>query len=361
MSRIESFHIKDAEELLRKLVLIPSSSTDEKQQITRFVIDYLERLRFSCRLLGPNDAPAIIASIGAGDGLLLSGHLDTVPIGDSWSVAQGEIREDVLYGRGAADMKGGCAAILMAAAEISKTDASLSIAFTTDEETTMLGAELLSKEREVSSARAIVVCEPTSLTIGLREKGLLQLRLTTAGRSAHAAMPQEGENAIHKMLAALARLEPLTRNRIGASDKMILNVDFIRGGSKVNVLPDICEAEIDIRTPPSMKTEEALSIVSERLSGVDCELSVINRLEPISIPADSRTVKLLRRIVRNAGTSDIAYASEMIKYMKANEKLVAFGPGDPGQAHKADEHIDLKEVSKAASVYARLAFRLREM
>lgn len=361
MTRVDLFPLEDSKELLRKLVLIPSSSVDDKQQITRFIIDYLERLRFNCRVLGPSDAPAIIASRGTGAGLLLSGHLDTVPIGNSWSVAQGEIREDVLYGRGAADMKGGCAAILMAAGEISRTDTSLSIAFTTDEETTMLGAELLSKEREMSSARAIVVCEPTSLTIGLREKGLLQLRLATAGRSAHAAMPQQGENAIHKMLAALARLEPLSRNRIGASDKMTLNVDFIRGGSKVNVLPDICEAEIDIRTPPSMKTEEALSIVSERLSGADCELSVINRLEPISIPADVRTVKLLRRIVRSAGTSDMAYASEMIKYIRVNENLVAFGPGDPGQAHRADEHIDLKEVSMAASVYARLAFHLREI
>lgn len=354
----DAFSVKAAEEMLRKLVLIPSSGADDKQGIVRFVTRHLESYRFKCRLLGPRDAPAMIASRGVG-GLLLSGHLDTVPVGDSWSMGQGETLGDILYGRGAADMKGGCAAILLAAAEISKADIPLSIAFTTDEETTMLGADLLSKEKEISSARAIVVCEPTSLRIGLREKGLLQLRLATSGRSAHAAMPQQGENAIHKMLWALARLQPLSRNiDVAATDRMTLNVDSIRGGVKVNVIPDRCEAEIDIRTPPNMKTDEAMSIVRAKLSGTDCELSLINQLDPISISPDAGIVRLLKRFLRSDRTSDIAYATEMVKYRRSNENLVAFGPGDPLQAHRIDEHADLKEVSRAASLYAMLASNL---
>ena len=357
MSANGNLSLSTAEELLRKLVLIPSSNTDDKHGIVKFAVRHLEHLGFKCRLLGGAAAPAVLASRGSG-GLLLSGHLDTVPIGDSWSKNQGERNGNVLYGRGAADMKGGCAAILMAAAEISRSNNSLAIALTTDEETGMSGADLLSKEPEISSAAAIVICEPTSLTIGLREKGLLQLRLVTYGKCAHAAMPQQGENAIQKMLFALEKLEPLSRNRMGTAEKMTLSVDVIKGGMKVNVIPDRCEAEIDVRTPPTMNTEEALGVIREKLSGVECGLSIINRLEPISISPDTRIVRLLRRVVGKTRTSDIAYATEMIKYRDYNENLVAFGPGDPAVAHSADEHIDLEEVVTAAKVYARLASEL---
>ena len=357
MSASEKLSIKNAEELLRTLVLMPSSNVDDRRGIARFAVRNLENLGFKCRLLGPGESPAIIASKGS-RGLLLSGHLDTVPIGDSWSKKQGEMEGGTLYGRGAADMKGGCVAILMAAAEISKSDVPLSVALTTDEETGMSGADLLAREPEISSAPAIVICEPTGLTIGLREKGLLQLGLTTSGRSAHAAMPQLGENAIHKMLSALARLEPLSRNREGTTERMTLNIDVIRGGTKVNIIPDACKAEIDVRTPPNMKPDEALGIVREKLSGIDCQLSLINRLDPISIPPDAKIVRLLKRTAGNVGTGDIAYATEMIKYRDHNGNIVAFGPGDPGQAHRIDERIDLDEVVRAARIYVALASNL---
>lgn len=357
LSASDGLSVRSAEELLRTLVLMPSSNVDDRRGIARFAVKSLESFGFECRLLGPSESPAIIAPRGSG-GLLLSGHLDTVPIGDAWSKKQGEIEGRFLYGRGAADMKGGCTAILMAAAETSKSDIPLTVVLTTDEETGMSGADSLAREPEISSASAIVICEPTSLTIGLREKGLLQLKLMTSGRSAHAAMPQLGENAIHKMLLALDRLEPLSRIRDGSSEKMTLSIDVIRGGTKVNVIPDACEAEIDVRTPPNMKTDEALEVIQEKLSGVDCQSSLINRLDPISIPPDAKIVRLLKRITGDVRTSDIAYATEMIKYKDHNNNIVAFGPGDPRQAHRMDERIDLDEVVRAARIYVALASNL---
>jgi len=337
-------------ELLRKLVLTPSSARDDKKEIIEQVLRPLEGLGFSCEVLGEAGSPALVARKGDG-GVLLSGHLDTVPLGEGWTVGQGEVRGSSLYGRGAVDMKGGCAAMLLAAEELSEAKTPVSLAFTTDEETGMRGAEHIAKHDVVSSAPAIIVCEPTHLRIGAREKGLLQMRLTTSGRSAHAAMPHEGDNAVHKMLSALERLKPMAGKPEDPMGCMTLCVSVMRGGEKVNVIPDSCVAEVDVRTPPEVLPMDAFAMVSERLAGTGVDIQITHQLKPIVIPEGSAVIRKIKELRPGIGNMDIAYATELVKFRDRNGELLALGPGDPSFAHKADEHVGIREVAEAAELY----------
>lgn len=336
--------------VLRELVLTPSSNQDDKKDIIEKILRPLERLGFHCETLGESDSPALVASIGR-RGVLFSGHLDTVPLGDGWTAEQGEVRESILYGRGTADMKGGCAAMIIAAEDLAEQRTPVSLAFTTDEETKMKGAEHIMVHEIVSEAPAIIVCEPTSLGMGAREKGLLQIRLTASGKSAHAAMPDRGINANHRMLEALDRLKDMMSIPSNPMESITLSIGVLHGGNKVNVIPDSCTAEVDIRTPATVQPEQALAMVKERIAGMSINIQLTNQLSPILTPKDSAIVKLIERIRPGIEPVDIAYATEMVKYGKFNKNLLAIGPGDPIQAHVADEHIDVREVTEAAGLY----------
>jgi acetylornithine deacetylase/succinyl-diaminopimelate desuccinylase-like protein len=339
--------------LLRELVLTPSSNQDDKKGIIERVMRPLESRGFRCESLGEPDSPALIASFGR-KGVLFSGHLDTVPLGEGWTADQGEVRGSALYGRGTADMKGGCAAMLLAAECLAERGTPISLAFTTDEETKMKGAEFVMVHELVREAPAVIVCEPTSLGLGAREKGLLQIRLTTSGKSAHAAMPDRGVNANHRMLEALARLKDMAAVPPNPMESITLSIGVLHGGSKVNVIPDSCTAEIDIRTPAAVQPEQAFAMVRERMAGMDLDIQLMNQLAPILTPKDSAIVGLIERLRPGIESVDIAYATEMVKYRLFNRNLLAIGPGDPAQAHAADEHVDIREVSGAARLYGEI-------
>lgn len=336
--------------LLRELVLTPSSNQDDKKEIVEKVLRPLENKGFHCEMLGESDSPALVASIGR-RGILFSGHLDTVPLGEGWTADQGEVRGPVLFGRGTADMKGGCAAMLLAAEDLAERGAPISLAFTTDEETKMKGAEFVMVHDLVSEAPAVIVCEPTSLGLGAREKGLLQIRLTASGKSAHAAMPDRGINANHRMLEALERLKDMMAVPPNPMESITLSIGVLHGGNKVNVIPDSCTAEIDIRTPATVQPEQVFAMVREKIAGMDLDVQLMNQLAPILTPKDSMIVKLIERLRPRIGHIDIAFATEMVKYRRFNKNLLAIGPGDPTQAHVSDEHIDIREVSEAARLY----------
>lgn len=346
-------------ELLRKLILIPSGPHDDKREITEQVLRSLEGWGFACEVMGESGHPAILATKGSG-GVLLSGHLDTVPLGEGWTAKQGELRGTTLYGRGAADMKGGCSAMLLAAEELSGTEVPLSLAFTTDEETGMKGADRIAKHEAVSAAPAVIVCEPTLNKIGARQKGLLQIRLIATGRSAHAAMPKEGDNAVHKMLSALGNLIPMTKLPDDPIGNMTLSISVMRGGEKVNVIPDHCVAEIDIRTPPEIQPMDAFKIVSSRLAGTELDVQITHQLKSIVVSEGSAVLRKVRELRPGIGMIDIAYATELVKYSESNGALLAIGPGDPTMAHRADEKVDLREVAEATKLYCDICAALEK-
>ena len=341
---------------LKELILIPSSNFDDRGKIVSYVRSRLKGWGYECRIFGQRDAPALLAEKRPG-GLLLSGHLDTVPLGSDWSFDQDTISGSTIYGRGAVDMKGGCTAMLMAAAAASTNEIPITLVFTTDEETSMKGAEEIAGDEAIARAPAIVICEPTALKIGIRERGLLQLRITALGKAAHASIPAEGDNAIHRALDVIERLRSTASRYANDRGNVIFNVDMIRGGEKVNVIPERCTVEVDMRSTSSIDPGQLLQEVEAALKGENAKLEVLHQLTPVEIPMDADIVRRLSSAGRE--TCDVAFATEMVRFSDRNGNIAVLGPGDPGQAHKIDEHIDIDEVLEAARIYYELAHEMK--
>lgn len=347
-----------AEGLLRELILLRSAKGDDARPIVDRVTGILDSLGLGHKLHGPKDKPAIFARSGRG-GVMLSGHLDTVPIGNGWSREQGEVVGGRMFGRGAADMKAGCAAILLAAEELAGTDVPFSVCLTLDEEISMDGAQAVAHAHELGDAPAVVVAEPSDFNIVVREKGLIQFAVRTTGRSAHASMPHLGDNAITKMLSMLRGLEELQEIPQNPVEELTISIDTIRGGTQVNVIPDSCEVEMDSRFPPGMTGDDVIGMVKEALGGAAYEVEVLHLLEPVETDPSLPAVRTLREVV-GGGSSvlGVPYATEMVMFKHDNSNLMVCGPGEPTQAHVVDESVEVDQVVRAVGVYTEYCRRM---
>ena len=341
----------EGEELLKRLVLLSSSEDDDTLPIVSFVSEYLTELGLEPMLIGDGDKPAVFARHGE-KGVVLSGHLDTVPLGAGWTRGQGEVVDGVMYGRGAADMKGGCAAVLLAAKGLVNDGTPFAVCFTLDEEISMNGAAAVAEAGLLKDAPAVLVAEPTNFDIVVREKGLIQFSIKTTGKSAHASMPTLGDNAITKMTALLHSIRDLQQVPEDPLNELTLCVNTISGGTQMNVIPDSCEARADARFPPDMTGDDVLNLVRERFGDAPHQLEMRHLLDPVETDPTLPAVIALKDIVGDeAKVLGVAYATEMVMFKRDNRTLMVCGPGDPTQAHVTDEHIETGQVAVAAEIY----------
>lgn len=347
--------------ILRDLVMLKSTAEDDVQPLVQYVTTRLERLHLKVRMYNQDGRPAIIAQSGEA-GVLLSGHLDTVPHGADWEYDEGEVLKGCMYGRGTCDMKGGCAAVLLAAERLAGEDVPFSLCFTTDEETGMKGAGAAAEDEAMKTASAILVAEPTDFDIVVKEKGLLQLLIRTSGVSAHASMPNLGENAIDKMTSLLCKLGPLAKVSRNPLDSMTLCIDVIRGGTQINVIPSFCEAEIDIRYPSDMTSESVLGLIKSKIGGKGYELRTLHQLDPVETDPKLPAVRVLKEILgKDARTVTVPYATEMVMFRGSGRPMMVCGPGDTKLCHANDEHIIVADVERAAKAYFEFCKRMASL
>jgi len=350
--------IDRAEEMLSQLVLIKSTADDPAGPMVDHVTSILKSMGLTPRLFGDKAHPAIVAQHMSG-GVLLSGHLDTVPLGSGWRREQGQVVSGVMYGRGTCDMKGGCTAMLMAAEELVPAKVPFSLCLTLDEESTMDGAKAVAHDRAVTEAPAVLVAEPTRFDVVVREKGLLQFEISTKGKAAHASMPHLGDNAVTKMVKLLSRIEDLQKVPAEPMEEMTLSVDVIAGGTGTNVIPADCRTEIDVRYPPNMGTQSVLKLVRDRLGPNGYELKVLHELDPVETDRGSAPVRALKEVAgRSAEIISVPYATEMVMFKAGNPVLMVCGPGDTRLAHVTDEHIRISDVVKAKEIYVKYCKRM---
>ena len=350
--------IDRAEEMLSQLVLLRSTSEDPAGPMVDHVASVLKGMGLKPRLYGDKAHPAIVAQHMSG-GVMLSGHLDTVPFGTGWRREQAEVVSGVMYGRGTCDMKGGCTAMLLTAEQLVDKKVPFSLVFTLDEETTMDGAGAAAKDRAVTEAPAVLITEPSRFEIVVKEKGLLHFTLSTKGKSAHASMPHLGDNAISKMTKLLSRIEDLQRIPAEPLDEMTLCVDTIKGGTRINVIPADCEVEIDVRYPPRMNTQSVLKLVRDRMGPNGYEIKILHELDPVETDPKSTPVRVLKETVgRSAKVVSVPYATEMVMFKAGNPVQMVCGPGDPKLAHVIDEHIRISDVVKATELYVKYCTRM---
>lgn len=346
-------------DLLSELINIQSDVTSNKREILDYVQSFAEQLKMRTSVHGSPSAPALLAEYGE-RGVVLSGHLDTPPIGDSWNFSQSQISAGRMYGRGASDMKGSVVAMLQATQDLVSRKVPVALALTTDEETTMDGAESLAKTLAVRRARAIVVGEPTGLRVGYAEKGVLDFTLEARGKAAHGAMPQLGENAITKMTRLLKALEGF-KGKVEHSEmgKVTMNLGMISGGSRINVVPARCLCDIDVRFPPPYTPEELQREIEEHLRRIKTQFTLRRILSMPSIHVDPNA-EHVRIMVDVAGTQRVvlAHASESVHYLPVNPRVVILGAGSEELAHQTNEYVKIEAVMRASEIYKKFVQKL---
>lgn len=311
--------------------------------------------------------------------LVLSGHMDVVhPGAAAWNQGpfEGEIVEGRLVGRGSADMKGGVSAMAVALADLAadgfRPRADLILAVTAGEEVDTAGAKLLASTNVLAGSQAILVGEPTGLDVFVAEKGVLWLRITAHGRTAHGSMPELGVNAVAYMARVLCRLEnevlPFPEHTI--LGKPSVSVNRINGGVKVNVVPDRCEAEVDIRLVPGQTQDEALEhlklILQEtaREIPVRTDVEILQSMPAVETPTDADLVRATVEAAagvrgKEPAIGGVSYGTDGAVLAPAlRASLVIFGPGSPAQAHQPNEYVETSQLEQAVDVYTMVAKRM---
>jgi succinyl-diaminopimelate desuccinylase len=309
---------------------------------------------------------AQIGDIASRDPLCLTGHLDTVPLGSAhWTrdPFAAEIDGDRLYGRGAADMKGGVAAILTAAVRLSERlsdTMGLTLVLTASEEGGCLGSEdLIHRDGLLIKPGAMIVAEPTSNYPCVGHRGAMKFTATFKGRAAHGSMPGVGVNAIYAASRTVTELEGYDFSFEG--DPMMgiptLNVGTFHGGDAINSIPDEAVIGVDVRTVPGLEHSRILTDIRD-LIGRDTRVNLIQDMPPVWTDPRSEWVGRIMGIWSDlvgepAHTRTLPYNTDSGNFRKLwpEVPIIILGPGEPEMAHQTDEFCSISQISQAAKIY----------
>ena len=307
--------------------------------------------------------------------VVLSGHFDTVPLGNNqWSVDPfaGEISEGKIWGRGSSDMKGGLAAMILASTEAFKDESpegGVRLIFTAAEELGCIGVQQLMKTIGVpGEASAIIVGEPTSNLPATGHKGAIYLNAVTSGKTAHSSMPHLGENAIYKAAASILKARDFRFET--EKDPLLgfptINIGRMNGGLNINSVPDHAEFTIDIRS--TSKTDHNKTI--ERLAaelGNETKLEVLVDMTPVFTSEEDPFVKLVYDIcgIRNTTSGfplSLPYLTDGSVLQKAYNGVptIILGPGEPEMAHKTDEFCYISKLEESYRIYKEIILKWRK-
>jgi acetylornithine deacetylase/succinyl-diaminopimelate desuccinylase family protein len=364
------------EDFLRELVSIPSV-TGSEGLIKEYLENKFASLGLEVRLQHVDgDRYNVIGTLGEGPvKLMLCTHQDVIPSLDEtkWTTPPfaPDVREGRLYGRGATDAKGSLAAMMEAVARLKgvKLNGSVAIAAVVEEETgRSIGARKLLTEY---SPEMTVIGEPTSLRVAIAHKGALRPAITVHGTAAHASSPGRGVNAISVMGKLLVTLNSyayrISKNRDPLLGRSSSEATMIRGGERINVIPEQCTVCIDRRLVSNETIDDAyhdLEMVVRRFSRrhrarVDVEL--FSSYPPSSVSEAEPVVKLASSALSGLGLDPqpvgFPAGCDMWAFRAKNIPTVVIGPGSIQQAHVIDEYIELTELHKAADVYEQLLLK----
>jgi acetylornithine deacetylase/succinyl-diaminopimelate desuccinylase-like protein len=364
-------------ELLQALVRIPSvhpagdpgTPRTGEQAIAEWLAEWLRSefpaARIELREVLPR-RPNVVARLSDGGGkkprLLLAPHTDTVSVGGmTIDPFGGECREGRVWGRGASDTKGSMAAMLWALREMREQLPALGyevwFAGLCSEEAGQFGSLALASEEPFDF---VIAGEPTGLDAVVAHKGALWLTLTTRGRAVHAAEPERGDNAIYKMadLLRVVRDELPGQLAAGGSHPLLghttISAGTITGGSKINIVPDLCRAEVDIRYLPG---EEPLDLVSRRLRAICADVEIEHINSPPMLTDESHPVIALLKQLGSRGVGAPWFSDAGI-FAQRGVPAIALGPGSIAQAHTRDEWIAVEDLEKGAAFFCDLLRRL---
>ena len=398
---------KEIVKLCSEMVKIPSENPPgDMSEIASFIRSWLDDRGLNTESYEPEKGRiSLVSSLGEGKGstLILNGHMDVVPAGDlkRWEFPPycGEVKKGKILGRGAADMKGGLTSLIMGFEAISKViekiPGKIILTVVPDEETGgAYGTGWLVENNKVLGD-ACLIGEPSGISgCFIGEKGLCWLRLEAKGVPAHGSLPMLGENAIEKLARALpvirkiegekakipkdtieavqvtkdfyanfvrfkgvtdeAKLKEVTK----AIDHNTVNFGVIKGGTKANVVPELCTMDVDVRIPPGTTPEGIRNRLMELLKDAglaDIKCDLILKSNPNYTSPTEKIYSVLKQnvkdIVGTAMKTLYTTAATDARYFRLKGiPTINYGPGELFLVHSYDEYVRVEDVVKATKV-----------
>ena len=348
--------VDDLQKLICELVAIESVNPDlvaggpGEGAIAGFVAAWMREAGLEVSTVEPVPGrPSVVGVVrgsGGGRSLMLNAHMDTVGAGGMESAFAPRVEDGRVYGRGAYDMKGSLAAIMVAArhARDLNLKGDLIVTAVADEEVASIGtASVLEKFR----ADAAIVTEPTELRLCLAHKGFVWLEVETTGVAAHGSRADLGVDAIANMGPLLSSVRDLDqRLRTGPRHPLLgtgsIHASLIEGGQEMSTYPARCVVKLERRTVPG---EDGREIEGAK---------VLLERPPSELPEDHRVSVAVAEAAGHPEVIGVAYWMDMALTNAAGIPTVAFGPAGEG-AHADVEWVDLASVEKCVEVYLRAA------
>jgi succinyl-diaminopimelate desuccinylase len=345
---------------------------DELGYATEILRVPAERLDALAPHAGGRPRPNLLATLanGAGPTVHLNGHYDVVPVGNDWTRDPfgGELDDGWVYGRGAADMKSGLAAQVIAVEALRRTTGwagTIVHSAVPDEETVGVdnaGMGFLVEQGRLAGADAVIITEPFGPDgVGIGHKGAIWGEITLFGRAAHGSSPRLGVNAVEAMARYLARLDAELRPQLDRritdlgvtppeSIHSTLSFDTIRGGEATNIVPDRCTVTFNRRLLPGEDLDAARRELLAPLEGVAHTYRETYSTEPTLVSTDEPVVQAACRAVRRLGLEPrilISAGSDDQRFVVHRAGIansLVYGPGTTALSHIADERISVADL-----------------
>jgi succinyl-diaminopimelate desuccinylase len=345
--------VTDLIERTAALVAVPSESHHEGE-----LADVVEqRLGAVAHLRVERVGDNVVArtDLGRGQRLVVAGHLDTVPAAGN---ATPRVEGDVLWGLGAADMKGGLAVMVALAEAVPEPAVDVSWVFYAGEEVTAEHnglAHLMRDRPDLLAGDVAILGEPTNGEVEAGCQGTMRLEVTLRGARAHTARPWMGRNAVHRLAGVLAAVESFDERRPiidGCEFREALQAVAVSGGVAGNVVPDSATLTLNRRFAPDRTPDEAegevRALLAPHLDAGD-ELRVVD-VAPAAPPGLSQPI--LRSLVHDHGLPVRAKLgwTDVARFAAAGVPACNLGPGDPTLAHTAEERVERASLERAYGV-----------
>ena len=272
-------------------------------------------------------------------------------------------------------MKSGLAALTVAAKYVKKhgyrLKGDLIVSAVADEVHLSTGAKVFAESKWFKNSCGIVIAEPTGLRLVTAHRGALWLKIETFGKTAHTSMPHLGVNAIYSMVKIVEKLRgyKFKYKPVELLPPPTLCVSVIQGGYRINVVPDHCEIQVDIRTLPTQDHGEIINDIIKYIEELKKEdptleykVSVIADRKPVytdpNSPLVQKAIKVSKEVLNTdlkpEGAPFFSDGSEFIKHPGC-PPIILFGAADTEQSHAVNEHVEIDALEKSVLFYIALA------
>ncbi len=383
----------DVVRYLQALIAVPSLSGQEAEVIERVGVLMRE---VGIRQIRVDRLGNIIAALGSGPRILaFDAHVDTVDVGelDHWEIKPFEAvaKDGYVWGRGAADQKGGLAAMIMAASiwrhiGLPESMTVLLVGSVMEEDSDGIAWQYIVKEERYTPSW-VVLTEATDLCVNHGQRGRVEIEVSTFGRSAHAASPEQGTNAVYLMtpiVSAIRKLGTRMKDDGYLGKGSIALTEIVSRAPSLCAIPDLCRIHLDRRLTAGETDESSLAEIKAlpevRAANAEVVIPdysrpsyrgyhymvkkyypswVLDREHPL-VQAGLETAEAVLGVPARLGTWNFSTNGVATMGM-FGIPTIGFGPSEERFAHTPEDRCPIDHLVSAGAFYALLPWVLDEM